>query len=57
MVDPFPEVAHVESPAGSIYLEADTVDRLVDTYDWLQEHSLTPEETAAFLAALEEESQ
>ncbi|MFV2194833.1 helix-turn-helix domain-containing protein [Nocardiopsis sp. LOL_012] len=55
MSDPFPEVAHIESPAGSIYLETDAVDRIVETYDWLHEHSLSNEDTAALLAALEEE--
>ncbi|OLT27478.1 transcriptional regulator [Nocardiopsis sp. CNR-923] len=55
MSDPFPEVAHVESPAGSIYLETESVDRLVDTYDWLHENSLNNEETAEFLVALEED--
>ncbi|WP_028648974.1 helix-turn-helix transcriptional regulator [Nocardiopsis sp. CNT312] len=55
MADPFPAVAHIESPAGSIYLETDSVDHFVDTYDWLQEHSLSTEDTAALLAALEKE--
>ncbi|MGW9351103.1 Helix-turn-helix domain-containing protein [Nocardiopsis flavescens] len=55
MDDPFPEVAHIESPAGSIYLETEAVDRFVDTYDWLQEHSLGIEDTAALLADLEKE--
>ncbi|WP_157982402.1 helix-turn-helix transcriptional regulator [Nocardiopsis sp. FIRDI 009] len=55
MSDPFPEVAHVESPAGSIYLETEAVDKLVDTYDWLHEHSLSDEDTTVLLAALEKE--
>ncbi|MEV2274969.1 helix-turn-helix transcriptional regulator [Nocardiopsis sp. NPDC049922] len=53
MSDPFPEVAHIESPAGSIYLETDSAERFSDIYDWFQEHSLSSEDTAAFLAALE----
>src|SRR5699024_5256290 len=52
MSDPFPEVAHVESPAGSIYLETDAVDGLIDTYDWLHEHSLNNEDSTAFLMGI-----
>ncbi|MFL1430702.1 MULTISPECIES: helix-turn-helix domain-containing protein [unclassified Nocardiopsis] len=55
MSDPFPTVAHVESPAGSIYLESESVDQLIDTYDWLHDHSLSGEDTIAFLVALEKE--
>src|SRR5699024_8883549 len=57
MAAPFPEVAHIESPAGSIYLETDAVDRFVDTYDWLEQHSLSGEESNALLADLEKEFQ
>lgn len=55
MAGPFPEVAHIESPAGSIYLETEAVDRLVDTYDWLEEHSLGVEDTSVLLMELEKE--
>ncbi|GAB3727140.1 helix-turn-helix domain-containing protein [Nocardiopsis nanhaiensis] len=55
MADPFPEVAHIESPAGSLYLETDTVDQFVDSYAWLQQHSLSDEKTAALLADLDKE--
>lgn len=55
MSEPFPEVAHIESPAGSLYIETDSVDQLVDTYDWLHEHSLSPEDSAALIAAVEKE--
>lgn len=55
MAEPFPEIAHIESSAGSIYLETDAVDRFVDTYDWLQQHSLSIQDTAALLAATEKE--
>ncbi|WP_435110317.1 helix-turn-helix domain-containing protein [Nocardiopsis synnemataformans] len=51
--DPFSTVAHIESPGGGIYLERGEVDKLVDVYDRLQEMSLTPEDSAAFIAALE----
>lgn len=47
----------IESPAGSIYLETDAVDRFVDTYDWLEQHSLSGEESNALLADLEKEFQ
>ena len=57
MAAPFPEVAHIESPAGSIYLETDAVDRFVDTYDWLEQHSLSVEESNTLLADLEKEFQ
>lgn len=57
MSAPFPEVAHVESPAGSIYLETESVDELIDAYDWLYEHGLSNEDTVAFLMSLEEDLQ
>lgn len=55
MSDPFPEVAHIESSAGSLYLEGSDIDRFVSTYDWLYEHSLSSDESAALLAALEKD--
>ncbi|WP_190394737.1 hypothetical protein [Nocardiopsis deserti] len=55
MAEPFPEVAHIESPAGSIYPETDAVDRCADTCDGLQQHSLHAQDTAALLAAAEKE--
>lgn len=50
---PFSKVAHIESPGGGIYLERGDVDRLVEVYDRLHGMSLNPEESAAFIAALE----
>lgn len=52
---PFPAVAHIESPGGAIYLERDDVDRLAQMYDRLQERSLNPDDSVAFIAALEKE--
>lgn len=50
---PFSTVAHIESRGGGIYLERGEVDKLVEVYDRLQEMSLSPEDSAAFIAALE----
>ena len=50
---PFSTVAHIESRGGGIYLERGDVDQLVDVYDRLREMSLGPEDSVAFVAALE----
>ncbi|WP_116245017.1 helix-turn-helix transcriptional regulator [Nocardiopsis sp. FIRDI 009] len=54
---PFSTVAHIESRGGGIYLERGDVDKLVDVYDRLRDMSLTPEDSAAFIAALERNHQ
>lgn len=51
--NPFSTVAHIESRGGGIYLERGEVDKLVDVYDRLREMSLSPEDSVAFIAALE----
>jgi hypothetical protein len=45
--EPYPTVAHVETRAGSIYLEADGAARFVHAYDWLQRNALPPDESLA----------
>ncbi|MFC4562003.1 helix-turn-helix domain-containing protein [Nocardiopsis mangrovi] len=50
---PLPEVAHVDGAAGRVLLAHDDVRRLGSLYDRLQASCLTPDESAAFLAALE----
>jgi transcriptional regulator with XRE-family HTH domain len=50
---PFSTVAHIESRGGGIYLERGDVDELVDVYDRLREMALSPEDSVAFIAALE----
>ncbi|MFL1382265.1 MULTISPECIES: helix-turn-helix domain-containing protein [unclassified Nocardiopsis] len=51
--DPFSTVAHIESRGGGIYLERGDVDKLVEVYDRLEQMSLSPQDSAAFIAALE----
>lgn len=51
--EPFSTVAHVENPGGAIYLESGDAERLVRLYDRVQDASLTPADSAAFLAAVE----
>jgi len=53
--EPFSTIAHIESPGGAIYLERNDVHRLVRLYDRLQEACLSPQESAAFLAAVEKD--
>ncbi|GAA3735273.1 transcriptional regulator with XRE-family HTH domain [Spinactinospora alkalitolerans] len=53
--EPFSEIAHTESAGGAIYLERGDVDRLIDVYDRLQESSLSVEESAAFIVAMEKD--
>jgi transcriptional regulator with XRE-family HTH domain len=55
MSDPFPEVVHIESPAGSIYLEVEDVARFAEAYDWLYTNSLDDAASVEFIAALEED--
>ncbi|MFE9243495.1 DUF5753 domain-containing protein [Nocardiopsis sp. NPDC006938] len=50
---PFSTVAHIESRGGGIYLERGDVDKLDEVYGRLQEMSLSPEDSVAFIAALE----
>lgn len=57
MTDPFPEVAHVESPAGAIYIETPDSDHLVALYDRLVEEALGAAESANLISATAEELQ
>jgi transcriptional regulator with XRE-family HTH domain len=56
MPEPFPEVAYVESPAGAIYAESSEAERLARRYDRLKQSSLNPEESAALITRLAEET-
>ncbi|GAB3738008.1 helix-turn-helix domain-containing protein [Nocardiopsis nanhaiensis] len=53
MADPFPLIAYAVSPAGGFYMESDAAVGQAATYDRLREMSLSPEDSAAFIAALE----
>lgn len=43
LVDPYPEIAYLATPAGDICVESDSLGELVQAYDRLQEASLNPE--------------
>lgn len=45
LVDPYPEVAYVATPAGDLCVEGDELARMTQAYDRLQEASLNPEES------------
>lgn len=53
MSDPFSLIAYAVSPAGGFYMESDDALRQADSYDRLREMSLDPEDSVAFIAALE----
>ncbi|MFE1170341.1 helix-turn-helix domain-containing protein [Nocardiopsis sp. NPDC058789] len=53
MEDPFPLIAYSVSPAGGFYLESEEAGHLAALYDRLQGMSLSPEDSVAFIAALE----
>lgn len=53
MENPFPMIAYSVSPAGGFYVESEEAGRLVALYDRLREMSLSPEDSVAFIAALE----
>jgi hypothetical protein len=55
MPEPFPVVAHIESPAGGLFVEAASADELAGRYDRLHEGSLRPEESIDFLRMVEQE--
>lgn len=55
MAYPFPQVAYVEGPAGSLYLESKEADRLSDMYDRLWSAALGDDESAEFIAAATKE--
>lgn len=55
MPEPFPLVAHVESPAGAIFAEATGAEEMERRYDRLYEESLRADESIDFLRAVEQE--
>lgn len=57
MADPYPEVAYVETPAGSIYVETPETDRFARTYDRLLRATLGEAESAELITATAEEVQ
>lgn len=57
MAEPFPEVAHVEGPAGAVYIETPNTDRFLRTYDRLWEAGLAADESAELISNVAEELQ
>lgn len=55
MAYPFPQVAYVEGPAGSLYLESKEAERLSDMYDRLWNAALGDDESTEFIAAAAKE--
>ncbi|WP_017599601.1 helix-turn-helix domain-containing protein [Nocardiopsis lucentensis] len=55
MPEPFSVVAHIESPAGGLFVEAAGADELAGRYDRLHEGSLGSEESIDFLRVVEQE--
>lgn len=55
MPDPFPMVAHIESPAGGLFVEASGAEELAGRYDCLHKDSLGAEESIDFLRKVEQE--
>jgi transcriptional regulator with XRE-family HTH domain len=49
MPDPFPDVAHVETVGGSLYIEEPTVSRIREVWKDLVESALPPEESIALV--------
>ncbi|MFI0373299.1 helix-turn-helix domain-containing protein [Actinomadura sp. 1N219] len=57
MPDPFPLIAHAETPQGSVYIESPNCTRLVETYDRLQALTIDPDESTRLISSLAEELQ
>ncbi|GAA3753068.1 helix-turn-helix domain-containing protein [Salinactinospora qingdaonensis] len=55
LADPFPEVVHVDSVAGVIFLEREDAARLAALYGRLEGHCLSVADSAAMVMALEKE--
>ncbi|PWV47266.1 MULTISPECIES: helix-turn-helix domain-containing protein [Nocardiopsis] len=55
MAEPFPTVAHIETPAGVLFAESEGAEELVDRYDRLHQGSLDAEASMDFLHMLERE--
>lgn len=57
LADPFPSVAYADTLAGAVYVESDGARRFAVAWDQLQKAALGPEESAALISAVAEESQ
>ncbi len=55
MPEPYPDVAYVETLAGSLYVETPGSDPFAEAYDSLYRASLGPEESAELISAIAEE--
>lgn len=53
--DPFPQIAHAETPQGAVYIEAPHCAHLVGTYDRLRDLTLDPAESTEMISVLAEE--
>jgi hypothetical protein len=53
--EPYPDVAYVETLAGSLYVETPGAERFAEAYDRLHRASLGPEESAELISAIAEE--
>lgn len=51
MPEPYPEVAHMDTAGGSLYVESDRVTRLAAAYDRMRQATLDADESAALIAA------
>jgi Domain of unknown function (DUF5753) len=51
MADPYPAVGYCQTPAGEIYVETASVERLTHAYDRLRGMALGRKETLAFIAS------
>lgn len=56
MFVPYPEVAYVETLAGTIYVERPNVERFTQAYDDLHKDALSPEKSAELISAIAEET-
>jgi hypothetical protein len=55
LVDPYPDVAYLATPAGAIYVEAPGVGRIVAAYDRLHHAALSATESTELIAAAAKE--
>src|SRR5262249_51095881 len=55
MPEPYPDVAYIETMAGSLYVETPGTERFATAYDHLREVSLEPKESAGMISAIAEE--
>ncbi|MFC7328207.1 helix-turn-helix domain-containing protein [Marinactinospora rubrisoli] len=53
--DPFPQVAHIDSAAGMIFLEREDVTKLTDLYGRLRDKCLSTTESISFITAKEKD--